>query len=147
VKIDYKSAGLLCGFLLVLFGAMPLNGYVGFLISPSQFHQDAFIGSFAHLLIGLIPLLSGVVLIVLGCDRPLQILLISIVGLVLGLVLGEVLSVLGEVLSMPGNIRAKDRVGCLGWLTISALSLLLAVAARAMLNAYVKWRGQRGTED
>lgn len=131
IDFDYRpSIFLVCGLLLVSFGAAPLNGYVGFLVSPSQFKPDPFIGSISHLLIGLIPLLLGLVLIVLGCNRPLLILLFGIAGLVLV-----------TLSSLAVLIQAKGYVGFFGWLTIVTSSLIVAVAVRAILNAYGQFRG------
>jgi hypothetical protein len=126
MRMKYKPAVFLaCGFLLVLLGAMPLNGYILFRVSPAQFHQNEFLGSVTHLLIGVIPVLSGIVLLVLGSDRAWKLLCTAFVGVGLGL--------LGAASAF---IQAEDRTAFLPWLAIVAASLLAAVAARAVLNLW-----------
>lgn len=123
--MDYRRLALLGGgFLLVLVGAMPLCGYVGCQVWPGEFPPSTFSGSSAHLMIGLIPVLSGIVLIVLGCDRASQILFIAAVGIGMGL-----------VMSVPSFVDASDHKGLLCWLAIVAASLALAVVVRGAVGA------------
>src|SRR5207247_2041422 len=81
---SYRLLGFfLCGLLLVCVGAMPLNGYIGYLIAPSEFHHDAFVGSFGHLSLGLAPLLLGIAIMILGSDRARHLFSIVLAGIVL----------------------------------------------------------------
>ena len=109
------------GFLLVLFGAMPLNGFFGFLLFPHEFAPDKFIGSPAHLLVGLTPWLAGIVLIAASSVKPLQILSYALIAFCAGF-----------FMSLAAIITAADYAGLVGWLAICGLGILLAVIASAL---------------
>ena len=131
--MDRRSLLFACGLALVFLGAMPLNGYVGFLISPSQFHHDAFIGTAAHLALGLIPVLSGLVLIVIGSCQKVRLLLFAVLGLVMGTAFC--------IFCSPTTIQAVGHSGLVGWLAITACALFLGLTVRVALNLQENWRG------
>jgi hypothetical protein len=130
VTINNKSCVLLaCGFLLVLIGSAPLNGYVGFLLWPSEFYRDAFVGSIAHLLLGVVPWLLGTVLIVLGSNKARHILAIGSISLSLGC-----------FIALSSVICTTGYKGLVGWLTIVAIGVLLAATARRAVNMHDRLR-------
>lgn len=102
---------------------MPLNGYLGFLISPTQFHRNEFVGSFAHLAAGLIPLLIGLVLIVRDSDQRLLLPLGALFGLGIGIIFSSLTIVQGD-----------DPTASFGFLALVASTLLLSIAIRIAMN-------------
>ena len=125
---DTKEGILLgCGFLFVLLGAIPLNGYFLFHLSPSDFHPNTFIGTIPYLLIALIPWLMGIALITLGSDRALLVWIIGLVGLGGGL-----------LLSSPSFITAEDPTASLCWFAIAAFGVIFAGATRTIINVCKK---------
>jgi hypothetical protein len=118
-----------CGFLSVMLGAMPLCGYIGFLLAPSDFHRDAFTGSIPLWLAGLVSWLAGIVLITCGSDRPLRVLAIWLVGLAGGLFLN-----LPSLYINPGG----DREAAIGWAALVSVGVACAVAARSLRNLVTK---------
>jgi hypothetical protein len=124
MKRDKKSAIFLsCGFLTVMLGAMFLNGYVGFLLAPSDFHPNAFTGTIPHLLAGLIPWFVGVFLITFGSDRPLHVLPIYLAGLAGGF-----------IINVASFINSGDRSAFIGWAVIVTFGVACAAAARTLRN-------------
>ncbi len=116
---------LVCGFLLVLLGSARLNGYVGFLLWPSEFHHDTFIGSIAHLLLGAVPWLLGIALVVLGSNKARHI-----------LALGSISLGLGCFIALPSIIHATDYWGLAGWLTLVTVGVIFAASVCAAVNMY-----------
>jgi hypothetical protein len=104
------------GFLALLLGAMPLNGYFLYLCEPGSFHQDAFIGTAWHLLAGVVPFTAGVVLLAFSRASTMQIFLIPLGG-----VLG------GLVLALPAVIKGSDHHAWLACLSIVGVGCVLAV--------------------
>lgn len=121
-----KKSGILlvCGFLALMLGAMPLNGYTGFLIAPSEFHRDAFVGSIWHLLTGLVPWLTGIILIACGTHRPLRVAAMYVGGVAAGL-----------LMAVPSLGTINDRSGILGWAAILTAGVAIAILARWIKNA------------
>jgi hypothetical protein len=126
MQLDKKSAIFPCsGFLLVMLGSSPLNGYFGFQLWPAEFHRDAFIGTIGHLLLGLIPWLLGVAFLSISFVKAWQFLPAGLVGVGTGF-----------LLVLPSFINAKDHKGCLGWLTIVIVGILLATAIGTVVSAW-----------
>ena len=115
---------LVSGLLLVLIGSAPLNGYVGFLLWPSESHHDAFTGSFAHLLLGAIPWSLGILLIVLSSRSPRHVLTLWLLSVGLGC-----------FMALPAFIHATDYNGFLGWLSVATAGVALAAVVRAALGS------------
>jgi uncharacterized membrane protein len=107
------------GFLLILLGSMPLNGYLGFLLWPNESHHDAFMGTMPHLLLGLIPWWIGIVLITIGSQKTLHVLMIGLASI------GG-----GCFMAISSIINAKDSKGWLCWLAIYALGVTRATIGR-----------------
>jgi hypothetical protein len=124
-----SSALLACGLLLVLIGSAPLNGYIGVLLWPSEFHHDAFLGSIAHLLLGAIPWLTGTMLIALGSNKASHVLAIAAISLGLGC-----------FMALPSFIQATDYWGAVGWLGIVTVGVILAALTRGAVNRHKKLR-------
>ena len=118
-----------CGFLGLMLGAMLLNGYIGFLLAPSDFHHDSFTGSILHLLAGLIPWSAGIVLITCGSDRPLHVLAIWLAAFA-----GGFLMSLPAFYANPGG----DRTGAIGWIALVTVGVACAVAFRSLTNIMTK---------
>jgi hypothetical protein len=82
--INDKRSGILlgCGFLLMLLGSMPMNGFFLYLLWPNEFHKDPSTGSvpflYLWLLVGLILWLFGIVLISLGTKKAWLVLMIGL---------------------------------------------------------------------
>lgn len=57
------NLGFCVGALMVIFGAMFLNGWFGYQVAPEEFSDDIFIGSPIHLLCGALPYGAGIVLL------------------------------------------------------------------------------------
>jgi len=112
-----------------MLGAMPLNGYAGFLLAPSEFHQDAFIGGILHLLAGLIPWLAGIALLACGSDRPLYVLAIWLAGLAGGLLMN---------LPSFGLNPGGDHAGAFGWVALVTVGVACALVVRLLTNIMTK---------
>jgi hypothetical protein len=126
VKIrKHGNIFLCCGFLLILLGSMLLNGYLGFLLWPAEFHHDAFTGSVLHLLLGVIPWLMGVVLITLGAKRAWDILMTGLVSIGLGC-----------LMALSAIFMATDHKGALGFLAIFICGVIFGTGTRMFLNLY-----------
>jgi hypothetical protein len=54
------------GLLAILLGAMPLNGYLGYMRDPTSFYQDAFVGTTWHLLASVVPFGAGILLLAIS---------------------------------------------------------------------------------
>ena len=125
-----KKAGILlgCGLLSLLLGAMPLNGYVLFLLWPNEFHHDPSTGTVPYLYlwltVGLILWLNGAVLITLGATKAWLVLVIGLVGI------GG-----GVLISVPSFSNSGDHKAAIGFVAVSAAGVMLAAAIRAALNA------------
>ena len=83
---DKKSGIFLCcGFLLLLLGAMPLNGCFLFLCWPAEFHRDPATGSVPYfylwLSIGSLLWLGAITLIALGTKNAWRMLLMGLAGI------------------------------------------------------------------
>ena len=107
------------GLLAILLGAMPLNGYFGYLRDASSFHQDAFIGGAWHLLAGMVPFGAGILLLAFSKTSTRQISAVLLCGVAGGL-----------VLSLSSIITGNDCHPWLGWLAIVAVGWALAVLIR-----------------
>lgn len=104
------------GLLAILLGAMPLNGYFGYMRDPGSFHRDAFVGSAWHLLVGIVPVAAGILLLASSkaSARPLFLIpLCSIPG--------------GLFLALPSIITGHDHHAWLTWLSIVTAGCVLAV--------------------
>jgi peptidoglycan/LPS O-acetylase OafA/YrhL len=113
------------GLLAILLGAMPLNGYLGYMRDPTFFHQDAFIGSVWHLPAGVVPFGAGILLLALSTASTKQTFLIPLCSLSGGL-----------VLSLPSIITANDHHAWLAWLSIVAIGWALAVLIHLTRRAW-----------
>ena len=115
------------GFLAILLGAMPLNGYLGHLRDPGSFHQDAFIGSAWHLLAGGVPFGVGILLLAFSRASTRQISMIPLGAIPAGL-----------FLALPALIKGKDHAW-LPWLSIVAVGCVSAVLIHAIRS---RWYNQ-----
>ena len=115
------------GFLLIFLGAMPLNGYFGYILDPDSFHKDAFNGSVWHLLIGALPFVAGILFLAFSRASIKQILLIPLCSIPLGL-----------FMALPSIIRCKNHYGLS--VTCFWLSTAIAGIAFALLIRTVKLR-------
>jgi len=118
-------AALVGGVVLVALGAMPLNGYVLYLLWPLEFHKDALIRPTLYLLMGLIPWLAGVILLAIGSKKAWHLL----AELILGIGGGMLISLISGTWNNAG-----DSKGALGWLAIFALGFVFAATVRASLD-------------
>lgn len=108
------------GFLAISLGAMPLNGYFGYIRDPGSFHQGAFIGGAWHLLAGVVPFGAGILLLAFSKASTRQIALMPMCGIPLGL-----------VMVLPALITGNDHHAWLAWLSIFAVGCVLAVLIHA----------------
>ena len=122
------------GFLAILLGAMPLNGYSGYMCDPGSFHQDAFVGSAWHLLAGVLPFAAGVVLLAFSRASTIQILLIPLCGAVGGL-----------VLALPAIITGNDHHAWLAWLSIVGMGCVLAVLLHTTRSRWHRMHASGGS--
>jgi hypothetical protein len=104
------------GLVAILLGAMPLNGYFGYMRDPTSFHQGAFVGSFWHLLASVVPFGAGILLLALSSASTKQTFLIPLCGVSVGV-----------VLSLPSIITGNDHHAWLAWLAIVAIGWVLSV--------------------
>lgn len=107
------------GLLAILLGAMPLNGYFGYLRDASSFHQDALVGGRWHLLSGAVPFVAGVSLLAFSRTSTRQISGVLLCGVAGGL-----------ALSLSSIITGNDCHRWLSWLAIVAVGWALAVLIR-----------------
>ena len=108
------------GLLAILLGAMPLNGYFGFMRDPTSFYRGAFVGSLWHLLAGAVPFGVGILLLATSRVSTRQILVVVLCGVASGI-----------LLSLPTLITGNDDHAWLMWLSIVAAGCLLAMLIRA----------------
>jgi hypothetical protein len=113
------------GFLAILLGAMPLNGYFGFMRDPGSFHQDGFIGSAWHLLVGIVPFGMGVLFLAFSRASTRQVFLVPLCGIPAGL-----------VLSLPAIVTGNGDSPWLAWLSIVAVGCVLAVLVHAATSTW-----------
>ena len=113
------------GLLAILLGAMPLNGYFGYTCDPGSFHQDAFVGSAWHLLVGTVPFTSGVLLLAFSRTSARQLFLIALCGILGGL-----------VLALPSMITGNGDHAWLTWLSIAGLGCVLSAVVRMTRSAW-----------
>jgi hypothetical protein len=64
-----SSLMVLGGVIVAMAGALLLNGYIGWLLAPSQFVAEGFTGSVGHLVAGLLPYFLGLALFGAGLQR------------------------------------------------------------------------------
>ena len=97
-------------FILLATGSMPLSGYIGHLFVPTEYAEDKFIGSFLHLIAGLIPYAIGTLLLAGGCKRNPAQFRIGLVGIAMGMVIG-----------FPAVLGSHDFMGMGMWLTMMVI--------------------------
>jgi hypothetical protein len=120
---------LACGFLLILLGSIPLNGYAIFLLWPDEFHQVASLGLIMHLLllIGLVMWSIGIALVVLGAKKARRVLMMGLVGI------GG-----GCLMALPSLFKGGDHKAALGFVVTTALGMICAATARAAVNMWCR---------
>ena len=119
------------GLLLILLGAMPLYGYLGYMRDPTSFHQDAFVGSVWHLLASVVPFGAGILLLALSTASAKQTFLIPLCGVSAGL-----------ALSLASIITDNDRHAWLAWLSLVSIGWALAVLIHLTRRAWHNHRLQ-----
>jgi len=120
-NLDGWKFGL--GLLLILGGAMPLNGWIGFQLFPEQFHFDGFVGSVWHLLIGALSFLSGIILVIRVKARLLT------TEVFKGFFLGSIAYTIVIIpLFMIGKLKLNGALS--GWVSLVVLALCCVSFAR-----------------
>lgn len=59
-----KSMQALSSVALLFAGSLLLNGWIGYQLYPHEFHADEFVGGILHLLLGVVPLVAGMILLI-----------------------------------------------------------------------------------
>lgn len=109
------------GFLCIMLGAMPLNGYLGYLFDPNQFHRDHFIGTLWHLLAGMAPYLIGVTLIATS-RAPAKLIVVCLLAFPAGI-----------LLTLPAVLSSKDHLPLISWLTLAVTGSAVGVVSQSLL--------------
>ena len=110
------------GALLILLGAMPVTGYLGFLLVPGDFHQDAFVGTVWHLAAGVAPTGAGIALTAFSNASAKQI-------------LASFLAFPGGVLmAFPALLHGNGDWMWVVWLSIAMTAFMVAVAGWALVG-------------
>lgn len=110
------------GPLLILLGAMPLNGWIGFQNDPSIFHSDDFIGSLQHFLLGSVPYATGMILLAWAK--------FSFRAFLRGAALASILPLALSPLFLLESVRFTS--GLAGWLALILIGFFVSGVCGAM---------------
>lgn len=129
--MEFRSRwSLPMGMLVVVLSAMMLNGFIGYVIWPEECHQDSFIGSVSHLLLGLVPFLGGIALMAASSVSPRTMVKATAGGLAGGVLMGGFITTV--------CVREPDLKAAALWLAITVFGFLAGILARVLV---VRGRG------